>query len=52
MIFWIEAISNANQNVNLIKKQVWITLTGMIAYWIVLIDEKKWNIYVHTYILY
>ena len=27
MIFWIEAISNANQNVNLIKKQVRNTMT-------------------------
>ena len=27
MILWIEAISNANQNVNLIKKQVRNTMT-------------------------
>lgn len=31
MIFWIEAISNANQNVNLIKKQVRNTITDIKA---------------------
>ena len=31
MIFWIEAISNVNHNVNLIKKQVRNTITDIKA---------------------
>ena len=32
MIFWIKAISNAQINVNLIKKRVRITSTDILAY--------------------